>query len=147
MKTAFTMIELIFVVVVLGILSAIALPKFASTKNQADIASGRADVSVIRSAIVSERQTQLVKGVNSYIPKLSPTGETTTLFKGDGTRSLLLYGISAGTGSGDWSVVTGSGEKQYRYLVNGVTTTFDYNSTSGIFGCAAGTGKCNALVN
>ena len=35
MKKAFTMIELIFVIVILGILAAVALPKFIGTAQQA----------------------------------------------------------------------------------------------------------------
>jgi prepilin-type N-terminal cleavage/methylation domain-containing protein len=35
MKKAFTMIELIFVIVILGILAAVALPKFIGVANQA----------------------------------------------------------------------------------------------------------------
>ncbi|MDO8261557.1 MAG: type II secretion system protein, partial [Candidatus Magasanikbacteria bacterium] len=35
---AFTVIELIFVIVILGILVAVALPKFAETRKQAEIA-------------------------------------------------------------------------------------------------------------
>lgn len=145
-KNAFTVIELIFVIVILGILAAVALPKFASTKNQADIASGRADVATIRSAIINERQTQLVKGINSWIPTLSDSD--TTLFRGDGAgRTLLMYGIKAGNGSGDWAVVADTDRKQYTYRVDETDTTFDYNSTSGIFSCAAGTGNCDALVD
>ncbi|MCK9491292.1 MAG: type II secretion system GspH family protein [Sulfurimonas sp.] len=145
-KNAFTMIELIFVIVILGILATVALPRFASTKEQADIASGRADVATIRSAIVNERQTQLVRGINTWIPKLS--ANDITLFTGDGDgRTLLMYGIRSGTGSGDWAVVANTDRKQYTYTVDGTPTTFDYNSTTGIFNCATGTGNCNALVD
>ena len=35
MKKGFTMIELVFVIVIIGILSAVALPKFLETANQA----------------------------------------------------------------------------------------------------------------
>jgi len=146
LKNAFTIIELIFVIIILGILAAVALPKFASTKKQADIASGRADVATIRSAIVNERQTQLVKGINTWIPKLS--ANDTTLFTGDGAgRTLLMYGIKTGTGSGKWAVVADSDRKTYTYTVDGVATTFDYNSTSGIFNCEAGEDNCNKLVD
>ena len=38
MKKAFTMIELIFVIVILGILAAVAIPKLAATRHDAMIA-------------------------------------------------------------------------------------------------------------
>jgi prepilin-type N-terminal cleavage/methylation domain-containing protein len=39
MKKAFTMIELTFVIVILGILAAVAIPKLTATRNDANIAS------------------------------------------------------------------------------------------------------------
>ena len=43
-KSGFTLIELLIVVVIIGILAAIAIPKFASTKNQAFLAAMRSDL-------------------------------------------------------------------------------------------------------
>lgn len=63
MKRAFTMIELIFVIVVIGILSGIAIPKFAATRDDAQVSKGRAEVAAIRSAIAMERQKRILKGV------------------------------------------------------------------------------------
>jgi len=37
MRTAFTMVELIFVIVIIGILSAVAIPKLMATKDDANI--------------------------------------------------------------------------------------------------------------
>jgi general secretion pathway protein G len=146
-KDAFTMIEIIFVIVVLAILATIALPKLASTKKQADIASGRADVATIRSAIVNERQTQVVKGNISWIPTLSDND--TTLFTGDGTRTLLMYGIKKGMGSGSWAATDSPTRKKYTYTVDGVAVSFDYNSTSGIFNCTEDepNNYCSKLVD
>lgn len=63
MKRGFTMIELIFVIVVIGILSAIAIPKMAATRDDAYIANARATVGALRSAISIERQKRILKGV------------------------------------------------------------------------------------
>ena len=62
MKKAFTMIELIFVIVVIGILAAIAVPKFAATRDDAIVMKARAAVGAMRSAIATERQKRILRG-------------------------------------------------------------------------------------
>ncbi|MDO9266642.1 MAG: type II secretion system protein [Sulfurimonas sp.] len=143
----FTMIELVFVIVVLGILASIAVPRFAATRTDAEITKGRADIASIRSAIVTERQAQLIVGVNTWIPTLSIN--TTTLFTGNGAgRTLLMYGITAGIGSGHWQSTSGTA---YTYTVGTVAVPFTYTSATGIFTCsttAAGTGEmCKTLTD
>jgi len=44
MRKAFTMIELIFIIVIIGILSAIAIPKLTATKNDAEISKMMAGI-------------------------------------------------------------------------------------------------------
>ncbi|MFA5455546.1 MAG: type II secretion system protein [Sulfurimonas sp.] len=130
---AFTVIELIFVIVVLGILAGIALPKFGKTREIADMAKGRGDVATIRTAIANERQTQVIKGNTSYIAKLSSS--TTTLFTGDTSvtpnRNLLAYGIKAGTGSGDWAKTS---DTVYTFTVGTVSCGFTYTPTGATAG-------------
>ena len=131
MKKAFTMIELVFVIVILGILSAVALPKFAKTKEMADISKGRSDVAAIRSSILTEKQSQLIKGTNSFIPKLS---NGTTLFTGDGNRTLMTYGMEEKTADGKWDAVD-TNYMLYDFQVDSTPIRFTYNSTSGTFKC------------
>lgn len=144
LSRAFTIIELIFVIVVLGILATVALPKFGKTKELADIAKGRADIATIRAAIVNERQTRLILGDDSYITVLSPAGAT-TLFTGDGAGKLLLtYGMKAGTSSGNWSMTSGT---VYTYYIGTSQNTFTYYpNDNGKFLCTAGT-ECSKLVD
>ncbi len=145
-RKAFTMIELVFVIVVLGILAAIAIPKLAATRDDAQIAKGRSDVAAIRAAIVSERQGRLMKGQSSYITKLHNT--TTVLFDNNGTATstLLQYGIATQANTnGHWQPYVGSLE--YKYHVLGADTTFTYAPLTGRFTCTAGTGSCDALTN
>ena len=135
MKKAFTMIELIFVIVILGVLSAVALPKFAKTKEMADVSKGRSDVASIRSSILTEKQSQLIKGTNTFIPKLS--ADSSTLFTGDGTRTLMTYGIIAGDTAGKWSASDNT-YMLYDFKVDTMDIQFTYNSTSGRFTCPRG---------
>ncbi|MCW8838630.1 MAG: type II secretion system GspH family protein [Thiovulaceae bacterium] len=139
-KKAFTMVELVFVIVVLGILAAIAVPRLTATREDAEITKGRADIASIRSAIMSERQSQIIKGISTFIPKLTANTTDSVLFKGDGTRTLLTYGIK----KGDWQHTAA---KTYTYTVGTTTTTFTYNDSNGIFTCTADADFCNKLTD
>jgi len=143
-KKAFSMIELVFVIVILGILASVAIPKFAATRTDAEISKARADIASIRAAIVSERQSRLIKGDNSYMPKLS---NGSILFTGsDSNRTLLMYGISTG---GTWAntATTAGTSDTYTFTLNGTTTTFTYTVATGKFSCTAGADDCDVLVD
>lgn len=141
-RFAFTMIELVFVIVVLGILAAIAIPKFAATRDDAQLVRGRSDIAAIRAAIMSERQTRLLQGSTRYISQLhiGAAGDKTTLFDNNGTVSstLLQYGIATQNSSdGHWdnTVTNNNNRWQYVFRLMGTNITFDYNSSSGRFTC------------
>lgn len=50
-RRAFTLIELLIVVVIIGILASIAIPKFANTKEKAYVASMKSDLRNLTSAM------------------------------------------------------------------------------------------------
>lgn len=147
-RNAFTMIELVFVIVVLGILAAIAVPKFAATRTDAQITKGRAEVSSIRSAIVSERQTRLLKGDSSYINKLHSS--SSSYFDGNTTSKLLMYGVVPKNENGHWktgAACAGSPSVcTYTYRVNNVDVAFTYKQDDGTFDCDHTNATCKLLT-
>jgi len=146
MKNAFTMIELVFVIVVLGILSAIAIPKFAATRTDAQISKGRADVSSIRSAIITERQSRLITGDSKFIAAGTNEGELDygSLFGG-----VLTYGITAKDSSGHWHSRASSDTESstVKYKVGDTDVTFTYTRSNGVFTCDTSTTYCSELID
>jgi len=58
MKKGFTMIELIFVIVILGILAAVAIPRLAATRDDATAAAIKTDVGTLVQAVPAWYQGQ-----------------------------------------------------------------------------------------
>jgi len=136
-RNAFTMIEVIFVVVIIGILAAVALPKMGDSVKQAQISAAKADVMALRSAILNERQKRLMRGENSYIATLS---SGSTLFGGDSTQANYpqLFKYPKPVSSSNWSagatVATG-GTEAYTFTVDSTPVVFTYFQNNGTFTC------------
>ena len=146
-KNAFTMIELVFVIVILGILASVAIPKFSATRLDAQIAKGRADVSSIRSAIMSERQSRLIKGDSAWISQLHGLNNGYYFDGVDTNHTLLMYGIKAEDKDGSWYGQTTSGSNfTYKLKLEGADNIFTYDPTTGTFNCTSGS-RCSDLVD
>jgi general secretion pathway protein G len=140
------MIELVFVIVVLGVLAAVAVPKFAATREDAQISKGAADVAAIRSGIVSVRQKYLLRGHTDWINTLSDS----KLFDGNGTAGteILMYPKVAKDAGGHWR---GGANDVYIYKVGDIDCQFVYDSDDGTFDLDSNDGNsnheyCEALV-
>ncbi|MGD9970558.1 MAG: type II secretion system protein [Sulfuricurvum sp.] len=140
-RNAFTMIELIFVIVVLGILAAVAIPRMTSAIDDANIGKAKSDVAALRSAIASERQARILQGNAGYITHLdqgvTQDAAGVTIFDGNGSGVLLQYGIITGTNEGEWLK---TGADQYTFKSAGASVAFDYNATTGRFTCDPSSG-------
>jgi general secretion pathway protein G len=124
-RSAFTMMELIFVIVVIGILAGIAVPRLAATRTDARISKGKADVAAIRSSIAMVRSQNLLKGENAFP---DPNSTSTDLF-----RNILDYPIKASESG--WSMV-GNDQLKYSLNIGGIVITFDYDQNNrGTFTC------------
>ena len=124
-RKGFTLIELLIVVVIIGILAAIAIPKFASTKDKAKLASVKTDVRNYMSA-----QEGVFSDSAKYTTKVGETAFTPS----PGNA------ISASTGTAAGFTVT---------ITNSSISTGEINScsvavggggtTDGVISCAKGT--------
>lgn len=147
---AFTMVELIFVIVVLGILAAVAIPKLAASRDDAVLVKGKSQVSAIRSGIAMQKSKRLLEGT---FPFILTNIDSVTTYSADDQR---LFNFNDGNGSnileyplfskqnhdGSWVKTAAN---RYTFQAEGSTITFDYNSTTGIFGCGI-SADCKSLT-
>ena len=144
MKKAFTMIELIFVIVVIGILAGVALPRLAANRDDAEITKAKAQVASIRAGIQTKRSANLLSSND-----MKNSGYPESLDNGDDLFGNVLSPAIKSSNDNGWSK---SGDT-YTYKLNGKTATFTYhkdNSTdgktkAGSFVCSGNEDFCNLL--
>ena len=136
MRRGFTMLELVFVIVVLGILAGIAIPRLFVTRDDAIIAKGRADIASIRSAVVNMHNANMLSGNFTY-PALEKTDSTTGLL----FENVLQNGIKTDVKSG-WS----KDGNDYKFTLQRKSTRFTYDQASGTFSCTRTDSLCSALT-
>ena len=118
-RKGFTLIELLIVVVIIGILAAIAIPKFANTKQKAYITAMKSDL------------RNLVTAEEAYFSDSSSYTTTITNLK-----------FNSSTGVSSPTVVLGTGTQ-----AGGWTATVSHSQMPAAFACGVGVNMPNPTVS
>jgi len=92
-RKAFTLLELVFVIVVIGILSVVAVPKLAPLIGDAKMAKARDTLAAVRSALATERQKRILRGVYTQISDLGDSTYAFSNFDNNSSRPVLEYSV------------------------------------------------------
>ncbi|MBX9927868.1 MAG: type II secretion system GspH family protein [Gemmatimonadaceae bacterium] len=114
-RKGFTLIELLIVVVIIGILAAIAIPKFANTKEKAYVASMKSD---LRNLVTA--QEAYFSDNNSTYASTTGSGGLNTNYKASSGVTVTL-GTPTSTGWGA-TAAHGSTTKTCAISVGGTST-------------------------
>lgn len=96
-KKAFTMIELVFVIVILGILAGVAVPRLSVTRDDATMAKVRADLASIRSGIALDKSKAMMEG------RISEWKKDVANLANNNFSSVVQGGIKKGNARNGWT--------------------------------------------
>ena len=116
-RLGFTMIELVFIIVILGILAAVAVPKMIMSRDDACYAKLRANLSEAQSDISREATKQFMKGNTLGEAQLKTISQDTL---GADSNNKCRFVVNA---TNDIKMVVGKRELAMVVKDNGVTKT------------------------
>ena len=97
----FTLVELVVVIVILGILAAVALPRFVGLQGDARHAKGQAVLGTVKAASALARAAALVKGQTGATGTVTMEGASVALVNGYPAGSATGIEVAANLGSID----------------------------------------------
>jgi len=122
------MVELIFVIVIIGILSAIAAPRLSSTVDGAYMSKGKSTLATVRSAIAIERQKSILRGngdINVTIHNVD--GRVFSNFTDENGSRILDNDLPSCRNVGCWYTTDNVNYTFYRDAATNCTYTLESN--------------------
>lgn len=137
----FTLIELVIVIVILGILSAVALPRFINITSDARSASVAGMAGGVRSAASLAKAQYMVNG-NTTATAISMDGQTVDVVTGDGRPDATATGIGVALQSTDGFNVTHAAGVSTFQPTNGGSATCQVTYTEASGAVAVDVSNC-----
>ena len=140
-KKAFTMMELVFVIVVIGILATVAIPRLAATRDDAVITKARTTVATIRNALAMERQKRILRGNFTPISSIGGTiGGVTNVFgyfdNNSANPTVLDYPIESENKKDRWFFSPSTGKDgRDQYIFSSTLGDVKFEVVNGKFEC------------
>ena len=145
------MVELIFVIIIIGILSAIAVPKFTQTAELAYDSKAKSTLAAVMAAVSTERQKRILRGDTTPITDLGNNTYAFNTFDG-GTKPVVSTPVKncSSVQLGCWKKVIYNGENYFTYYFSDGTprATFKIDKSRLVCKYTSGTGlkRCERLL-